>query len=133
MNKFWFDLLKSTSVENINFLKDVNKAIRFDMNAKWKFQYIQHSNGYFFKEFILNLEPNSLFTVIPMISIDGVEHKPHLILSQQFLITKYSDPELIIKFLIDQMHIAYNDFEFDLNLGDKFNFLILKYKKIELI
>jgi hypothetical protein len=69
-----------------------------------------------------------------MVSINGQENKPHLILSQQFLVTQYSSPELIIKFLIDQMQYAFIDFEFDSDLLlEKHHFLILKYKEIELI
>jgi hypothetical protein len=69
-----------------------------------------------------------------MLSIDGKENKPHLILSQQFLVTQYSNPIIIIKFLIDQMDIAFNDFDFDLEfLNEKHHYLILKYKKIKLI
>jgi hypothetical protein len=34
MKYTFIDLLKSTSVDNINFLKDVNKAIRFNTNGK---------------------------------------------------------------------------------------------------
>jgi hypothetical protein len=34
MNIKILDLLKQTSKENINFLKDVHKAIRFDTNGK---------------------------------------------------------------------------------------------------
>jgi len=73
-----------------------------------------------------------LLTVIPMISIDGKEDKPHLILSQQFLMTQYSNPDTIMKFINDQLHIAYSDFDFELDLDKKF-YLILKYKDIELI
>jgi hypothetical protein len=73
-----------------------------------------------------------LLTVIPMISIDGKENNPHLILSQQFLMTNYSSPDTIMKFIMDQLHIAYGDFDFELDLDRKF-YLILKYKEIKLI
>jgi hypothetical protein len=128
----YLDLLKSTSVDNINFLKDVNKAIRFDTNAKWKFIYIPFANSKVLWNFISNLDPNALYTIIPMISIDGKEIKPHLILSQQFLMTQYSNPTIIHNFILQQMHEAFNDFDFDLKDG-KYFYLILKYKEIKLI
>jgi hypothetical protein len=52
-----------------------------------------------------------------------------LILSKQFLLTKYSNPDIINKFLIDQIELACIDFEFELEF-DKFFYLILKYKEI---
>jgi hypothetical protein len=128
----YLDLLKSTSVDNINFLKDVNKAIRFDTKAKWKFIYIPFANSKVLWNFISNLDPNALYTIIPMISIDGEETKPHLILSQQFLMTQYSNPTIIHNFILQQMHEAFNDFDFDLEDG-KYFYLILKYKEIKLI
>jgi hypothetical protein len=67
-----------------------------------------------------------------MISIDGKENNPHLILSQQFLMTHYSSPDTIMKFIMDQLHIGYGDFDFELDLDKKF-YLILKYKEIKLI
>lgn len=132
MNKFWFDLLKSTSVENINFLKDVHKAIIFNKQGKWKYLYIPFANIDILWDFIIKMDEKQLLTVIPMISIDGKEDKPHLILSQQFLMTQYSNPDTIMKFINDQLHIAYSDFDFELDLDKKF-YLILKYKDIELI
>jgi hypothetical protein len=67
-----------------------------------------------------------------MISIDGKEDKPHLILSQQFLMTQYSSPDTIMNFINNQLHTAYSDFNFDLDLDNRF-YLILKYKEIKLI
>ena len=132
MNTKFLDLLKATTVDNINFLKDVHKAIRFDTSAKWKYFYISYANIDILWDFILKIDEMQLLTVIPMISIDGKENNPHLILSQQFLMTNYSSPDTIMKFIMDQLHIAYGDFDFELDLDRKF-YLILKYKEIKLI
>lgn len=55
--------------------------------------------------------------------------KINLILSKQFLLTKYSSPDLIMKFIMNQLELACLDFEFELE-HDKFFYLIFKYKKI---
>jgi hypothetical protein len=71
MNTKFLDLLKATTVDNINFLKDVHKAIRFDTSAKWKYFYISYANIDILWDFILKIDEMQLLTVIPMISIDG--------------------------------------------------------------
>lgn len=50
---------------------------------------------------------------------------------KQILLTRYSSPEVIKNFLWKQLHMAFIDFEFELDF-DKFFYLIFKYKKIEI-
>lgn len=49
-------------------------------------------------------------------------------LSKQILISAYSNPILINDFLINQLDKSILDF--DINLDNKFHYLIFKYKKI---
>jgi hypothetical protein len=60
----------------------------------------------------------------------GKDDDPHLIFSKQILISSYSNPNIINDFIINQLDKIVNDF--DLNLENKFYYLIFKYKKIEL-
>jgi hypothetical protein len=124
----WIELLKITSKDNINLLKDVGKHIKFNKNGKYCF--IPYSRLFLITQFIDSLETDQLYTVIPLISFDGKNENPHLILSEQILITKYSDPKTIFDFINNQLDIAIQDF--GINNLDRFHYLIFKYKKIVL-
>jgi hypothetical protein len=128
-NYTFVDLLKHTSKDNINLLYDVSKHIKFNKNGRFNYIYIPYFDIKFLREFITSLEPSSLYTVIPLLSFDGRDDKPHLILSKQILLTKYSSPELINNYLKNKLDIAMIDFEFRLD-NEKFHYLVFKYKKI---
>jgi hypothetical protein len=63
-----------------------------------------------------------------MLSKNGVESNPHLILSRQILLSYFSNPELLINYFNSQIEIANLDFE--INNLDKNFYLIFKYKKV---
>jgi len=65
------------------------------------------------------------------LSIFGKDEDPHLILSKQILITKYSNPLIIKEFLNDQLNKAF--IEFDFNIDNKYHYLIFKFKKISIL
>jgi hypothetical protein len=115
-------------LNSLNMLKDVSKHIKFNKYGKFKYCFIPYAEMRLIEDFINSLEPNLLYTIIPLISFDGKNEKPHLILSEQILITKYSNPELLIVFIHDQLNIAF--IEFDFNLDNKFYFL--KFNKSQL-
>jgi hypothetical protein len=98
----------------------------------FKYHYIPFADFNTLEHFITQLDPNSLYIIIPIISKDGKDNNPHLILSKQFLLTKYSNPDLIMKFIMNQLELFCLDFEFELE-HDKFFYLIFKYKKILII
>ena len=62
---------------------------------------------------------------------NGKDEEPYIILSKQILVTKYSNPNTINNFINNQLDQALNDFNF--NLDNKFHFLILKFKKINVL
>jgi len=66
-----------------------------------------------------------------MISIFGKDEEPYLILSKQILVTRYSNHITINNFINKQLDQALIDFNF--NLDNKFHFLILKFKKINVL
>jgi hypothetical protein len=45
------------------------------------------------------LDNDSIYTVIPIISMFGKENDPHLILSSKILVSKYSSSKVIHNFL----------------------------------
>jgi len=52
-------------------------------------------------------------------------------ISKQILVTNYSSPEIIKNYLDLQLDSAFYDFQF--KLDSKFHFLILKFKKINVL
>jgi hypothetical protein len=123
MKNIYPELLKRTSTEKLNFLKDVNKHIEVDKRGKFNYFYIPYFELNRIRDFILNLDDNSFYTILPLISIYGKEEDPHIILSKQILVSSYSNPELVRDYLISQLDKAILDFEFNL---DKFHYLKLK-------
>jgi hypothetical protein len=131
MKNLYIELIKNTSNTQISFLNDVHKNINIDKRGKFKYFYISCFEIKAIENFISNLDHNSLYTIIPMISLCGKAEEPHLILSKQILISNYSDYKIINKFLLEQFDKAFNDFEFDLD--NKFYFLIFKFKKVNIL
>jgi len=78
-NTIFIELLKRICTSNITFLKDVNKQININKNGKFNYYYLPFFDFNKIIEFINNLEENNLYTVIPLISIQGREEEPHLI------------------------------------------------------
>jgi hypothetical protein len=130
MKTTYIELLKRTSKTNITLLKDVNKNFNVNKNGKFQYYYIPFSEIKGIADFLFHLKGDSLYTVIPKISMFGKDEDPYIVLSKQILMSKYSDPKTISDFLISQSEIAINDFE--LTSLNKFHYLIFKYKKIVL-
>jgi hypothetical protein len=114
MKNIKLELLKRISINNISFLKDINKNIQINKNGKFKYLYINKYDFNKIIEFIENLEDNSIYTVIPIISIYGNDEDPHLILSKQILLSYYSNPNIINKYLIKQLDKTVEEFGMDL-------------------
>jgi hypothetical protein len=82
--------------------------------------------------FINRLDDNSIYTIIPLISIFGKDDDPYIIISKQILVGKFSSSEVIYDHLYDRMLIAIQQFGINnLENGNKF-YLVFKYKKIYL-
>jgi len=128
MKNLYIELIKRISTDKITFLSDVNKHINTDKRGKFKYFYIPYFDEKGVVDFISKLDHNSVYTIIPLISIYGKNEDPHIILSKQILISNYSNPPIVSDFLFKQLEIANNDFAF--NFEDNFHYLIFKYKKI---
>lgn len=123
--------LENTSTKTISFLKDVSINFKFDKKGKFYYYYIPISDHKYIYNYIHNLEKNSFYTMIPLISLNGLNEDPHLILSKQILLTNYSNPVILNQFILKQIDKAITDYE--INLDNKYYYLIFKYKKIILI
>jgi hypothetical protein len=124
------ELLKKTSNTKITFLKDINRSIQINKIGKFKYHYIPNFESFGIWDFISKLNSNQIYTVIPILSMDGQNDDPYIILSKQMLLNHYSDPKLISKYLNDQLEIAINDFQ--MSSLENYHELIFKYKRIVL-
>ena len=131
MKNIFTELLRNTSNNEITLLKDINKHIKTEKYGKFQYFYISYFQINEIRDFIENLEYDTLYTLIPMISIYGKDEEPYLILSKQILVTRYSNHITIDNFINKQLDTALNDFNF--KLDNKFHFLILKFKKINVL
>jgi hypothetical protein len=121
----YLELLKNTSNKSINLLKDVGRHVHFDKRGKFKYCYIPFFEIKGIRDFLISLEGDSLYTVIPVLSMYGKNEDPYMILSEQILMTHYSNPNLISYFIKEQLDTAINDFE---GLPSSLRTLASKYK-----
>lgn len=102
--------LKLISVNDITFLSDIHKDFFIDKSSKSEHFYIQSFEMDYFKDFIFNLDSNSLYTVIPLISINHDVDRPYLVLSKSILITKYSNYDEFHRYILTKYRNTKEDF-----------------------
>jgi len=113
--------MKFTRTE-INFLKDVPSNIIVDKSSGWRLYYV---NNYELSTFIRGLDFEYNYLLIPEFLGSMNHSEVKLQLSDPFLVNDRSDPDLIIKFIIDQ----WNNSVFTLKSGNKMT-LVIKFKRI---
>ena len=118
------------STKNISLLKDLDQKINIIKHGKFK--YYKMVNDLILediKNFINNLDDDKLYTLIPFISINDRYDEPFMVLSQQILITRKSNPILLINYIDNKTQDAFSLFnaKFDTNYHT-----IFKYKSIEI-
>jgi hypothetical protein len=83
--------LKLISIDDITMLSNIHKEIFINQNNKsnyYEFRGFELDN---FSNFVNNLDSNSLYNVIPMISSKGNPQDPYIVLSRSILVSKYSN------------------------------------------
>lgn len=123
------NITKYITTEYISFLMDIDKHINIDKIGKYSYHKIDNGEIDRIKDFILSLDNNEIYILMPFISINCKIGDPYLTLSKQFLVTNQSNYVLIHDFLSKNLNIAIEDF--NMNLLDNY-FLIFKYKKVKL-
>jgi len=84
------DLLKSTSNLKITFLSDINHCIDIQKQGRFKFYINFNFDIKLIQDFIDQLDDHEIYLMIPLISKFAKDNDPHIILSKQILVTKYS-------------------------------------------
>jgi len=121
------NLLKLISSQQVTFLKDVNKTININNHGEYKYFKIPLMDIKTIFSFIDSLDNEKLYIVIPFISYACKLDDPRLILSRQFLITKYSNELIISDYLNSKLDDAIIDFGMSLTNY----YLIFKYKSVK--
>jgi hypothetical protein len=125
-------LLQLISTKEITLLKELDKLIHIEKQGKFKYKNIPSFQLINIINFINSINDDSIYTIIPMISVFGKDDDPYLIISKQILVSKFSSSQLIHDYLYDRMLIAIQDFGINnLENGNKY-YLVFKYKKITL-
>jgi len=124
-----FNIIRKHFENKITFLKDVSKNIFIYKKGEYKYFQIPLIQFEGIENFLVNLDNDKLFILIPFISPYCNLNDPILVLSKQILITKNSNPRIVLEFLADQLDKAIIDFGFsELN---KY-YLVFKYKAVTL-
>lgn len=106
MNLRYF--LKNISVNEVTLLADINKEFFIDQSSKSNYHEIYNFEMEYFYNFITNLDGNSLYTVIPIISVKNSD--PYMVLSKSILVTKYSSYRAVQYFIYSRSHKSLEDF-----------------------
>lgn len=121
---------KYISTRDITFMMDIDKAIQVNKIGKYYYRKFFYNYTDTIKEFILTLENDKIYVVIPFISVNCKLNDPFITLSKQFLISNQSNYVTIIDYLNSQLTIALSDFGIDAENLDFY--LILKFKVVTL-
>lgn len=110
----------------ITFLTDLPPRLVTYKSGKYLYQNLFSFEDKQIKYFIENLQDNTIFLIFPFITITKNANDPYLRLSNQYLVTKQSNSELIQNYLLDQWEYS------EWNIGDTsqyYLFFKLKTKK----
>jgi len=89
------------SNNNITFLRDVHSSVKVDMTSGWRHYYIDGSLIEI-ASFIKQIGDKKIYLLIPLFAYSRSFSDATLNLSEPFLVDNESNPELIIKFIIEQ-------------------------------
>jgi hypothetical protein len=92
MRSKMFDLI---STKHITFLNEMDYKINLH---EFNYHYFYFDYGYIWG-FLKGLEDKKIYIVLPILSKYTKVNDPHVILSQQFLVTKHCNPMLICDFI----------------------------------
>lgn len=124
------NLLKHVSTNRINFLHELDKNIIIDKRGKYKHHTMLKIFEVKISNFVLNLDPDRLYVVIPLISINCISDNPYVTLSSQIILSSQSNPLTIEEFLLTKLDIFYKDFRLD-EKENQYYHLIFKYKSVD--
>jgi hypothetical protein len=115
--------------EYVTLMKDIENTVEIKAYDRFKYFNIWMLEINLIRLFLYNLDDESIYTIIPFVTISCKLKDPILILSKQFLVTRNSNSVTIYDFIYKQMEIAKVDF----NIGEVQCYNIyFKFRKVEL-
>jgi hypothetical protein len=123
------EIFNFISVKDISLLCDLDEKIKIIKHGRFKYYKMLGHDLDDIKNFINNLNHDTIFTLIPFISINARYDEPFTILSQQILITKNSNPVLLANFIDNKIFKAFELFNANFDYD---YYTIFKYKSIEI-
>jgi len=114
---------------NISFLRDIPADINVDKTSGWRHHYFDGSLSEL-SSFIKLIDDDKIYLIIPFFGSSNSISKPRLRLSDPFLVNNRSNPELIIKFVLDQWNSSGFAIKQDIRLSFSLEFkrVWLSYK-----
>lgn len=85
------------TTNKIDFLYNIDKSISINKSAKFHYIKIYDNDINLIKHFLVCIKQNDIYTVFTFITCTGLLKDPYLRLSDHFLVTNKSNPELISK------------------------------------
>jgi hypothetical protein len=124
------NLIKIVSTVDIDNLNSIDNRININKTGKYNHFQMFKININIINNFILNLNDDKLYVLIPLISITNRIDRPYTTLSRKILISKFSNHKLITEFFNNKLMEFHEDIEVD--EGELDFYLIFKYKSITL-
>lgn len=124
----YVELFNLVSTKEITLLKDLERKIWIAKKAKFEHAVFSELSDNSIYKFFSALERKRFYILIPFISINNKIDEPYLILSQQILISRYSDPMLLTNYINHKIEYSFD--LFNINELEKYH-IVFKYKQIE--
>jgi hypothetical protein len=125
-------ILNLISTKEITMLKDIDRTIKINKAGKFQHFYIPNMEIMGILKFIAKLDSDSVYIVIPLITMFAKDNDPHIILSKQILVSSNSSAKLIHEYLDSKLDRAIIDFGACNLEGSNYFQLIFKFKKSNL-
>ena len=116
--------LNLISTKEITLLKYIDTSVKINKQGQFKHFYIPNMEFIGISKFISRLDEDSIYIIIPMITMYAKDNDPIIILSKQFLVSNNSSPRLIHDYLVSKLEVAINDFG-AVNLDDSNYFQLI--------
>lgn len=109
------------STTNITFLKDLYSSEKIDMRSSWRIHYFDGSIREL-SSFTKLIGDDKIYLLIPLFASSKSLSVATLNLSEPFLVNNKSNPELIIKFILDQWNSSGFEIKQDTQITFSFKF-----------
>src|SRR5579864_2310414 len=91
-------MMETISINQITMLKDLNRNIKLNKNETIQI----YTSNYGLMDliaFIDNLEQDKIYIIIPILTANNLIDEPYIMLSQQILVTRNSEPKVLMNFI----------------------------------